>query len=309
MSQDAPKELAVCVQVFLDYRAQVRYASKHTLKGYGQDLERFLAWLPVEAPDISTAQHLNATTFRSFLTAEAERGLKASSLARLVASLRSFGEWLVVSGRLGANPAGTLRPPRQERHLPRCLDDAQMQALLEAPLLYPEPNSEAARRDLALLETLYSSGIRVGEMVALDDKHLDTDAMTLRVFGKGRKERLGLLGGPALKAIDAYRQIRHLYQGQIAGPLWRSLNGERLSDRDIRRILVRCAALAGLPRTTPHTLRHTFATHLMVRGADIRAVQELLGHVSLNTTQIYTHLGLDHLREAYHRAHPRERMG
>jgi integrase/recombinase XerC len=202
-----------------------------------------------------------------------------------------------------------LRGPRQRRALPHWLEPDEITALLAAP----HGGDEAAVRDKALLETLYSTGMRVGELVAVNDADLDPAAGTCLIRGKGRKERLGLLGGPALAALAAYRLRRDAIhgggapdRGTFLSVRARHRGGRRLTDRDVRRILLRYLVACDLSRKiTPHTLRHSFATHLVQAGADIRSVQELLGHASLSTTAIYTHLSLDALREVYRKAHPR----
>jgi len=227
-------------------------------------------------------------------------------VARLVAAIRSFGRWLAVTGRLGASPAGLLRAPRRGRKLPRWLEPEEIAALLAAP----QGDGFAAVRARAVLETLYSTGMRVGELCGLDEARLDLIGGVITVRGKGRKERLAPLGAPAIRALEAWRRLRDGGFGRSGreSPVFRGTRGGRLDQREVRRLLGDAIAAAGLAgRTTPHTLRHSFATHLLRAGADIRSVQELLGHASLATTQIYTHLSIDDLREAYRRAHPRAR--
>jgi integrase/recombinase XerC len=298
--------IAGAVDAFLAYLGEVRQASAHTLRAYRGDLDRLLAWLALEADDLAGVHELDERTLRAFVGDQAAAGLASSSLGRLVACVRSFGRYLVESGQRSVNPAGGLRAPRRERCLPHVLDGAEIGRLLAAP----EGDDQRARRDRAILETLYSSGMRVSELVALDDDRLDLAGGTVVVRGKGRKERLALLGHAAVAAVADYRVVRDAaHPVRRDGATFLSLRGHRLADRDIRRLIDRYLALTGLsPRTSPHTLRHTFATHLLANGADIRGVQELLGHASLNTTQIYTHLSLEQLREVYQRAHPRARL-
>ena len=244
--------------------------------------------------------------------AGAAGSISPATLARTVAALRAFGRFLATSERLPANPALMLRSPRVGRPLPHFLEGHQVEALL----LAPSGAGEAGLRDRAVLELLYSTGMRVGELVALEDRHLDLIGRVARLRGKGRKERLAPLGAPAIRAFEDYRCERDRQHGparagrasflSVAAAKRASGGGRRLTTRDIGRIVARHCAAAGLPaRTSPHTLRHSFATHLVQAGADIRAVQELLGHSSLNTTQIYTHLTIEALREIYDRAHPR----
>jgi integrase/recombinase XerC len=300
------------VDAFLAHLTDARQASTHTLRAYRHELSGFCAW-PNTAP--SGRQALSALTpslMRLFIAERAGAALKPATLARTVASLRAFGRFLATSERLTANPATLLRAPRARRKLPRYLERDQINALLAAP---SGDSDEATLRDRAILELLYSTGMRVAELVALDDRSLDLIGGVAVVRGKGRKERLAPIGTPAVKAIERYRTTRDTIHGR--GELTRGTflsvatakrsagGGHRLSDQDVRRILVRRCAEAGLPATSPHTLRHSFATHLLQAGADIRAVQELLGHRSLNTTQIYTHLTIGALREVYRKAHPR----
>lgn len=292
------------IDAYLRQLADSQQASVHTSRAYKRELNEFAERLPG-----ITIDALEHDTFRAFIADKAKTGLKPASLARLVASMRSFGKWLATSERLGANPAALLRAPRVGRSLPHYLETAEIEELLQAPV----GSGERETRDRALLETLYSTGMRVGELVGSDDQHYDLVGCVVRVRGKGRKERLAPLGEPAVRAIEDYRRLRDVAhkpdeakRGTPQRGTFLSLRGKRLADRDVRRILQHWLVIAGLStKTHPHTLRHSFATHLLQAGADIRAVQELLGHASLNTTQIYTHLTIEALREVYKRAHPR----
>ena len=296
--------LAAAIEAFLAQLADGRGVSEHTTRAYTRELANFSAAVGEDLP-ISELEHL---VFRTFVAERAGEGLAPSSVARLVACLRSFGKWLAVSERLPANPAALLRAPRVGRSLPHYLETAEIEALLNAP----QGDDEHALRDRAVLETLYSTGMRVGELVGSNDPDYDLIGGVLRVRGKGRKERLAPLGRPAIFALEAYRRLRdtlHPFtklKGAAPRGTFLSVRGKRLNDREVRRLLQKHLASAGLSsKTHPHTLRHSFATHLLHAGADIRAVQELLGHASLNTTQIYTHLTIDALREVYRLAHPR----
>ena len=309
------ERVADAIELFLAHLADGRQASAHTLRAYTRELREFREHLGNDAQIID----LEHATFRAFIAAKASSGtegneLAPASLARLVACLRSFGKWMATTERLGANPAALLRAPRVTRKLPHYLETAELETLLQAPV----GDGERAVRDRAILETLYATGMRVGELVGSDDPHYDLIGGVVRVRGKGKKERLAPLGEPAIRALETYRVLRDAahgkaVQGKAAGPIrgtFLSLRGKRLADRDIRRILQHWLAVAGLSsKTHPHTLRHSFATHLLQAGADIRAVQELLGHASLNTTQIYTHLTIEVLREVYKLAHPRAGKG
>lgn len=289
---------------FLAYLRDIRQCSAHTCRAYRRELDGLVAWLQREAPDIVAIDQLDGNSLRAFLADRAADGLAPASLARLVAALRSFGRFLQESGRLSANPASLLRPPRQRRHLPHYLESDEIERLLQAP----PAAGEAGLRDRAILECLYSTGMRVGELVGLTSAAVDLIGGLVRLRGKGKRERLAPLGRPAIVALEAYGIARDAAHGrrERTDAVFLSLRGRPLADRDVRRLLDRHLATTGLaPKTSPHTLRHSFATHLLQAGADIRAVQELLGHASLNTTQIYTHLDIDHLRLVYKRAHPR----
>jgi len=283
---------------FLRHLREVRQVSPHTLRAYARELEILLDALAADGltePNAVRPAHL-----RLQLGVLSERGLAPASLQRALAAMRAFFGWLEERGELERNPAATLRGPRKGRRLPRYLEEEEVDRLLAAP-----QNEDAeGPRDRALLEVLYSTGCRVSELVALDEQDLDLKRGVARLQGKGRKERLGMLGKPAVEALRrwlAAKQIRDLDRG----PLFLNHRGGRLTDRSVRRILHRCLLLAGIVRdASPHTLRHSFATHLVTRGADLRTVQELLGHASLGTTQIYTHVSLEHLRKLYQQAHP-----
>jgi integrase/recombinase XerC len=292
--------LGPAVEAFLAQLRDARNASPHTLRGYAKDLDGVVLAFGADAP----LDGLQARRLRDHVAGRAGTGLAPASVARLVAAIRSFGKWLALTGRLAASPAGLLRAPRQGRKLPRWLEPDEIARLLDAP----QGDDFAAVRARAVLETLYSTGMRVGELCSLNDGRLDLLGGVAVLRGKGRKERLAPVGGPAIRALEAWRRLRDATFGRSGrdDPVFRGTRGGRLDQREVRRLLGDAIAQAGLAgRTTPHTLRHSFATHLLRAGADIRSVQELLGHASLATTQIYTHLSIDDLREAYRRAHPR----
>jgi len=317
--------IAAASMAFLDHLGSARDASVHTVRAYTNEMTQLLAWLTAEAPDILTIDQLDNRLLRSYLAARAEAagsakaagtrrkaGGSPASAARRVAALRSFGRFLAHTERLLANPAAILRAPRQGRKLPHYLDTSEILTLLEAP--NGQGDDETRLRDRAIMEMLYSCGMRVGELVGLNDRDVDCLGGIVRLRGKGRKERLAPLGGPAVAAFEKYRDHRDILHRRDAATRGAFLSvakgrkggGRRLTTRDVARSLTVYLKIAGLSlRTTPHTLRHSFATHLLRAGADIRVVQELLGHASLNTTQIYTHLSLAHLREVYAKAHPR----
>ncbi len=296
-----------CCDAFINYLRDARNASEHTLRAYRRDLRRLLEWLAQEAPDITSIHMLEGRSLRAFVADQSATGLAASSIARLIASLRSFGNFLARTERLSYNPAGMLRPPKQSRPLPLYLESSEIDALLSAP----QGDGFIAVRDRAILEMLYSTGMRVGELVSLNDSSIDRLSGLVVVRGKGRKERLAPLGSPAVQALESYLLLRDAAHGRTTYDnaergAFLSVRGKRLHDRDIRRLIDRSIRSCDLsPKVSPHTLRHSFATHLLQAGADIRSVQELLGHSSINTTQIYTHLSIEHLRTVYQHAHPR----
>jgi integrase/recombinase XerC len=255
----------------------------------------------VPRPDDLTPQDL-----RAFQAALSQAGYARTTIARKLASLRSFYRFAMRQGIATGNPAKPLRNPRRQRKLPLVLTSDQVGRLLRCP----PADSTAGLRDRAILETIYSAGLRVSELVALRDGDLDPHEQIIRVRGKGRKERISPLGSFALRAINRYakRRVRDPKTEQLGSdaPVFVNRFGRILTTRSVGRMLEKYIAAAELDsRTSPHTLRHSFATHLLDRGADIRSVQELLGHKSLATTQIYTHVSAANLRQVYERAHPR----
>lgn len=262
------------------------------------DLDRLLASL--EEGGVRDLAAINPARLRLHLAGMAEAGLAPASLQRHLSTLRGFFHFLELRGLIERNPAAALRAPRRGRRLPRYLEEEEVQRLLTAPAAADAEE----HRDRALLEVLYSTGCRVSELVGLDEADLDLRRGLARLRGKGRKERLGMLGKPAQEAVKRWLAAK-TNRGLDRGPLLLNPAGGRLTDRSVRRILRRCLLRAGIDRPcSPHTLRHSFATHLLSRGADLRTVQELLGHASLGTTQIYTHVSLAHLRKLYTQAHP-----
>jgi len=318
---DAPLEKAFSplVRQFLDYLQLEKHFSDYTVKSYGTDLIQFGQFLMGEiglSPDVPPLQvaggsldekqlQCDAVAVRQFLNFLYSRNYTKSTTARKLATLRSFYKFLIRRGHLGLSPLAQIRTPKQDKRLPRCLDLEQVQKLLEAP----GDADLLSARDKAMLEVLYSSGIRVSELVALEMADLDLAEGILRVRGKGRKERLTPIGSQAIKAIQRYFEIRSTDPRTAGLPTTRvflNKHGQSLSTRSVRRKLDKYLEAAGLdPGISPHTLRHSFATHLLNNGADLRSVQELLGHQSLSTTQIYTHLTTARVKEAYDQAHPR----
>lgn len=291
---------------FLRHLALEKNASAHTVKSYREDLNQALDFFRSRAPGqkLQPAQ-LTTRSLRAYLAWLHEQGYAKTTVARRLAAVRSWCRYLCRQGTLPSNPADGLRGPRQDKKLPHFLSEQELTRLVAAP----PAGAPLGLRDRAILETLYSAGLRVSELVGLDVEHVDLDAGLATVRGKGKRERLAPLGRPALQAIRRWLEARQELLGERTRPaVFLNKNGSRLSARSVGRLLGNYLAAAGLDRRThPHTLRHSFATHLLDRGADIRSVQELLGHRSLTTTQIYTHVTTLRLRESYQKAHPRAR--
>ncbi|HEX7785320.1 MAG TPA: tyrosine recombinase XerC [Methylomirabilota bacterium] len=281
---------------FLEYLGVERGASPHTLRSYATDLAEFTGFLAAER--IEGLAAADARAVRAFLAELHRRRLSKATIARKLAAIRSCFRFLARRGVLEVNPARQVRSPRLGRRLPSVLPKDEATQLLDAA---PEP-TVAGARDRALLELLYASGLRVAEGCGLDVDDVDLARRTVRVLGKGDKERVVPVGDTALEALDAYLELR----GRERGPLFLNARGGRLTPRSAHRIVGRRARRAGIgQRVTPHTLRHSFATHMLGEGADLRLIQELLGHRRLSTTQRYTHVSPEHLMRVYDAAHPR----
>jgi integrase/recombinase XerC len=286
------------VAAFLRYLVAERGASAHTVRSYRADLVDCTSFLERRA--LGALTDADARVLRAYLADLHARGLARTSMARRLATLRSFFRFLVRRGRVRSNPAREVRTPTLPGRLPVHLPIDQSEALFRQPL----GDDETSRRDRAILEVLYASGVRVAELAGLDLEDVDLREGALRVLGKGRKERMVPLGTKAIEALRAYLGARE----GARGALFRNRRGGRLTVRSLHRIVrdrARAAGLAG--HVTPHTLRHTFATHLLDAGADLRLIQELLGHARLATTQRYTHVSADRLAKVYDAAHPRAR--
>ena len=297
---------ASAIERFLRFLAAERGASPFTLKSYREDLRQLEEFL--RSAGCRTPAEATSVVLRRFASGLHAAGYAASSVARKLASTRSFFAFGQREGWVTANPAKPLRSPKRSRKLPRFLTGDEIGRLLAAP----RPERAGGLRDRAILELMYSSGVRVRELVGLNDGDLDLRGGTIRVRGKGRRERLGIVGSHARDAIQSWLATRPRpaiapVRGGVQ-PLFTNRFGGRLSVRGVGRLLEKHLAVAGLTRrATPHTLRHSFATHLLDAGADIRSVQELLGHRSLVTTQIYTHVTTTRLLDAFDKAHPRAR--
>jgi integrase/recombinase XerC len=290
---------------FLRYLAVERNASDLTVKSYREDLMDLADYLADAVGKEVQAAQISPRDLRGYVAALHEAGYAQSSIARKLASLRSFYRFAQRQQFCESNPAKPLRNPRAGRKLPHFLTTAEIARLLESP----STQDNLGIRDRAILETMYSAGLRVSEVVGLCDGDLDYQEGIARIRGKGRKERLAPLGKFAIEALNHYTSRRILSPKEAQGrqaPVFLNRFGTRLTVRSVGRMLEKYIQQTGLnTRTSPHTLRHSFATHLIDRGADIRSVQELLGHKSLVTTQIYTHLSTANLREIYLKAHPR----
>lgn len=285
---------------YLEHLRHARQSSPHTLRAYESDLGQFAAF----AKERGAAAPRDATPLlvRGYLAQLRSSGLARASVARKLASIRSFFRFLALRGDIESNPAVVVRTPRLERRLPKVLTRGEVGHVLEGA---PFDESLLGLRNRAMVELLYSGGLRAGELVGLREEDLDLGQGVARVVGKGRKERLCPIGRPAAEAIREYL-VKKRSAGIDEERLFVNRFGTPLSDRSLRRLfggLLRARGLGG--KATPHTMRHSFATHLLDAGADLRSVQELLGHASLSTTQIYTHVSIERLREVYRKAHPR----
>jgi integrase/recombinase XerC len=292
---------------FLQYLRVERGASPHTLKGYREDLHALAEYLADGEGQSPAPGSITTNELRGFVSALHDAGYAKSSISRRMASVRSFMRFGQREGWSKSNPAKALRNPRKSRKLPHFLTTDEVGKLLDAP----KGTTPAALRDRAILETLYSAGLRVSELVGLADGDVDFAAGIARIRGKGKRERLAPIGSYATRALKRWLEVRKLSPREKSGreaPVFTNKFGTRLTTRSVARMLEKYLQETGLDqRTSPHTLRHSFATHLLDRGADIRSVQELLGHKSLVTTQIYTHVSTASLKAAYEKAHPRAR--
>ncbi len=291
---------------FLRHLALEKNASGHTVKSYREDLTQALEYFRTRfGGNTPPPSQLTTRLLRAYLAWLHEQGYAKTTVARRLAAMRSWCRFLCRQGVLTVNPAAGLRGPRQDKKLPHFVQREEMLRLLATP----PADRPLGLRDRAILETLYSAGLRVSELTQLNLPDVDLAEGVAVVRGKGRRERLALLGPPAVEALNAWLPGRAVLLGARAATLpalFLNKNGTRLSSRSVGRLLEKYLAESGLdPRTSPHTIRHSFATHLLDAGADIRSVQELLGHRSLGTTQIYTHVTTQRLRDSYHQAHPR----
>ncbi|HVD69480.1 MAG TPA: site-specific tyrosine recombinase XerD [Actinomycetota bacterium] len=305
--------ITVEAERYLDHLTVERGLSEHTLMAYRRDLRRYLEFLAKR--DITEPGQVEEATIRSFVASlsaatygegEDERPYRASSVARTLSSVRSFHRFMVRDGVADRDPAGGVSQPKLPRSLPRPLTVEEVTRLLEAP----DPATPVGIRDRAILELLYGAGLRISELVGLDVDDVDLDPGSVRVLGKGGKEREVPLGRYGREAVGAYvtRTRPEFASAKSRGALFLNQRGGRLTRQSCARLLAAHVATADIDRRVSlHTLRHSFATHLLEGGADVRVVQELLGHASVATTQIYTLVTREHLREVYYASHPRAR--
>ncbi|MFA7255261.1 MAG: tyrosine recombinase XerC [Candidatus Omnitrophota bacterium] len=287
------------VEEFLSFLTTEKGASEHTTKNYGIDLREFVKFIAEKE-----FQDLTYLDIRSFLAFLKTREYSKSSISRKLACLRSFFKYLVRENILKQNPAAGIATPKKEKRLPSFMNPDEITKLLDAPA----KNSWEEKRDKSILEMLYSSGLRVSELAGLNHDDLDFFGGLVRVRGKGKKERIVPVGQTALNSLRAYWDMKAPRENAnaIKKPLFISRIGSRLTDRSVRRMILKYVKRTGLGKEiSPHTFRHSFATHMLDRGADLRSVQELLGHANLSTTQIYTHVTTQRLKDAYALAHPR----
>ncbi len=293
------------LDAFARHLSAERGRSPHTARAYLGDIHQLLTYL--DEHGVAELSEVRLADLRGWLGAQADAGAARSTLARRSAAARTFFRWAEHTGRLPVDPALRLVAPKRTRTLPGVLKQAEASELLDVAGVRAADDDPVHRRDRAIVEMLYASGIRVGELTALDIDDVDRGQRTVRVMGKGGKERVVPFGLPAAAALDDWLAVR----GQLAGPrsgpaLFLGRRGARVDPRQVRSLVHELLAhLPAAPDLGPHGLRHSAATHLLEGGADLRMVQELLGHASLATTQIYTHVSVERLRKSYEQAHPR----
>jgi integrase/recombinase XerC len=325
----------VITSEFLNYLRHEKHFSEHTAKCYGADLVQFSNFLQSGGQGDDKASHDSANpwsssggattavatqtdlqqliltadvnTIRSYMSQLLEQQYSKSTTARKIATLRSFYKFLVKRDYIESNPVITIKTPKQEKKLPKFLELEDVERLLNTP----PANSWLGARDRAILEVLYSTGMRVSELVSLNMEDVDFLGEVIHIRGKGKKERISPVGSSALQAIQNYIEFRNKRMANDSNfdtkVLFANKHGQRLSTRSVRRKMDKYLRMAGLdPSISPHTLRHSFATHMLNNGADLRSVQELLGHQSLSTTQVYTHVSTTRIKDVYDSSHPRD---
>ena len=297
------------IEQFLEHLRYERNVSAHTLRNYSSDLEQFLHFLTAggkrKAPDVSEIDHL---TIREWMAALHTAQKSKSSIARKLAALRTFFQFLVREEALEMNPAKLVATPRLEKKLPKHLSIEEAIRFIETP----DPETDLGKRDRAMLELMYATGVRVAELTTLNLADVDFGNQLVRVTGKRRKQRIVPFGEPASAAIRSYLEVRDkfLFNAPISKrdeeALFLNYQGTRITTRSVGRMVEKYIRIcAGMHNISPHALRHSFATHLLDSGADLRDIQELLGHARLSTTQVYTHVSMEKLIEVYDKAHPK----
>ncbi len=293
------------ISEFLKYMTVERNMSEHTVRNYGVDLAQFLTHLLEVGEADNFPEKVSHVMIRAFMADLDAKGASRQTVARKIAALRSFYKFLQRRGRVNANPARIVHTPKLKKKIPTFLTIPMMEKLLAAP----EGGTFTGSRDKAILELIYSAGLRSFELVGLDHEDIDLERRVLRLKGKGMKERINPVGRYAVAALEEYLHQKDIHPDRSRfdeKAVFLNFRGQRLTTRSVRRMLTHYALIAGLPiEVSPHTLRHSFATHLLQRGADLRVVQELLGHENISTTQIYTHITATEMREIYQESHPR----
>lgn len=293
------------VDAFLTHLRHLKQASPNTVKSYASDLAQFAAFAREDG--MESVEQVDHLLIRRFLARLQRNGCARSTIGRKLAAVRSFYKYLVRAGVMQADPTALMSAPQRESRLPKFLREEQIQSLMDAP----DPSTPAGLRDRAALELLYATGMRASELVSLDVRDVDGLPRELRIIGKGSKERIVIAGRPAREALARYLEsgrprLRDKDGGQDSRALFLGAKGGRLNDRVLRALVDRYVRkVSDTLKISPHTLRHTFATHMLAHGADLRSVQELLGHASVATTQIYAHVTRERLKEVYDLAHPR----
>ncbi len=290
------------VAYFLEFQETEKDASPLTIRNYAAALKEYVAW---RGGGFDGWRNERGNHFRDYLFFLMKEDMKRSTIRLRFAALRSFYKYLVLRRGLEKSPVAEIQMPKLERNLPVVLSLKQMVALLETPLKVEasgKSHTWLKYRDVAILELFYSSGLRISELLGLDVKDVDFVEDIVKVTGKGRKQRIVPIGGAAIRAIQKYRQEAAVTNG----PLFRSVRGTRITQQAVDQMLKKYLQISGIPfGVSPHKLRHSFATHMLDAGADLRSVQELLGHASLSTTQIYTHVTRERMKQVYDEAHPR----
>jgi len=285
------------IREYLEYLDGERNYSAHTTQAYATDLHQFIQFL--DSRHLSSLESVRKGTLRAYVRILIEAGMAKKTVARKIACLRSFFKFLRRRSVISSNPALSLLTPKLERTLPTYLDERSAGAMLDQP----DRSTGEGRRDAAILELLYSTGIRLGELIGLNHGDADLENGTVRVSGKGRKVRIVPIGRQAIAAVKAYLGTK---PRRPADPLFTLKNGKRCYPEMVSRMVKKyIARVSELEHKSPHVLRHSFATHLLNRGADLRAVKELLGHESLSTTQIYTHVSTERIKKVYRTSHPK----